>query len=863
MKPDNIAQPNVAVKVSPKWKKLLWVIPLTLLLLVALAWLTALLLEDAIKQKIVAEINEQVTVPVHIKGDINFSLLKHFPYASLTFTDVSIEDRLQKQHKNLLRVHEFSFLCNIYSLFGQEIEFSKIVVKNGELNLLKDKSGNTNFDILKAGKTDTKPMAVRLKKVQIQNLQFHIVDQSQQLYATVQMKDAQLSGNFNDNYFLLKAKSKLLVSRAAVKNETFLSGKSVMADIQLDVNKSQKKFNLRKSEISINQTKFNAKGFLSSLKNGAQVNFTLINTGNDIRQLIELIPEKYKSKFANTSGSGEYSIRTNINGMLNKNSSPNIKVEATLTDGEVQLSTYNKILQQVNTTVSYEYDDRGNDRLEISNFNCTLNNLPFNFKLTLNQLNNPTFNFFSNGVLQLSELESFIPDSVVQDLGGTITFNQFHLSGRKEDFTNVETSTLTGSGEFKLNEVEFRQNGISYGNISGILKYENQLIDATDLTLNFLSTDFSFTGTVHHLFAFVYNLSSKRKTNGVELGVNGKVHANTFNLTGILDAYDKKNRPESQRKDKIDIREIFNMKGNLEVDIERFLFREMEFKDLHTAVQIAPGAIRINRLNTWAMAGSLQAGGLIQFTPDNALKMQLDVTAIDLSIPHIFTACENFGQKTLSDKNLKGTVSTAVSLDATWLNYKTLDTKNLSCIIDFNIKNGELIKFEPLRAASKFIRIEELEHIRFADLSNTIKIANERIDVPEFEIKTSALNLIFWGYHHFNNDIDYHLKINLHKLLAQKFKRNTNQAQYIEDDPYEGVNIYLSMTGNLRSPIIKFDKPTIRKKIVNDFKNEKQVLKDLLKNAPKRIDEHEQKREDKYFDLRNEPVFMDFDTTIN
>ena len=57
------------------------------------------------------------------------------------------------------------------------------------------------------------------------------------------------------------------------------------------------------------------------------------------------------------------------------------------------------------------------------------------------------------------------------------------------------------------------------------------------------------------------------------------------------------------------------------------------------------------------MGGDVRASGLIEFTPDNSLVMKLDVTAIDLAIPTIFKQCENFGQTTLTDKHLKGTVS--------------------------------------------------------------------------------------------------------------------------------------------------------------------------------------------------------------
>ena len=159
------------------------------------------------------------------------------------------------------------------------------------------------------------------------------------------------------------------------------------------------------------------------------------------------------------------------------------------------------------------------------------------------------------------------------------------------------------------------------------------------------------------------------------------------------------------------------------------------------------------------------------------------------------------------------------------------------------------------------VRIEELKDIRFSDLENTIKIANSRIDIPEFEIKTSALNLIFFGFHHFDNTIDYHFKINLHKLLAQKFRRNRSDEQYIESDPYEGVNLHLTMKGNLGNPEIKFDKALTRNKIQTDFKNEKSVLKDLLKNSSKKIDNQENRREEKYFNVKEQPQFIEFDST--
>ncbi len=844
-----------------KWLKAVAVILVIATLTLVLLMLLAKLLEDKIKTKIITEVNQQIDVPVKVDGDITLSLIRHFPYASLTFSDISIDDRLNNRDQKLLQAEEFSLLCNIFSLFGDELEFSKVVLRNGELNLVKNSSGKTNFEIFKKQSSQpTSNLSIQLKKALIKSVHFTFNDYTQSIATDVNIEEVLLGGNFGEESFKLHSSSKLNVAYLRMSGEEFLSNRNLKADISLNVNKARKKYEFTEGAISIDNSEFTITGFFATLKNNTQLDFKLLNGGKDIQQLFSLFPEKYKANFAHASGTGEYAIVASVKGNVGKTSLPDISASVDLKNSEIQLGRYNKLLKNVNAKASYSLAKDGTDKLQISNFNCTLNEQPFNFKLSLVHLSNPDFDFYANGILHVEELQELIPDSLVQDMGGTITFNNFHLKGSKRDFTEVENSSLTGSGEFRLNGIEFRQNGVTYGNINGLLKYENQLIDAQNFTFNFLSTDFNFTGTIENLFPYVFNLSTKRRANDIVLGINGSVKTQTFNLSGILETYDKKNRPQTQVREKIKIREIFNMKGNLVVDMERFVFRQMNFTNLKTNLLVAPGMVQINQLSANAMKGQIRTAGLITFTDDNSLNLNIDLRATELNIPQIFSECENFGQTALTDKNLKGTVSIAIVLNATWKNYKELDESSLSAIIDYQIKNGELIKFEPLKAASKFIKMEELEDIRFADLENTVKIGEGRIDVPEFEIKTSALNLMFFGYHYFNNDIDYHFKINLHKLLAQKFSRRNQDADYIESDPYEGVNIYLTMTGNLSNPKIKFDKSSVRKKVLTDFRNEKDVLKGLLKNSPRIVNEAEQKREEKYFDIKEQPQFMDFDT---
>ncbi|MFN8298569.1 MAG: AsmA-like C-terminal region-containing protein [Chitinophagales bacterium] len=852
---------NGQVQIKPvrsRIKRIILVLVTTIIALFAVAIIAAWVLEDKIKAKIVAELNERIDAKIEIKGGINLSLFKHFPYASLTFNDVIINDKLRKG-KKLAGVSEISLLCNIYSLFSDEVEFKRIVVRDGEINLYRDDAGRANYLILKEQKADTgKGMAIQLNKVEIKRIRLNYTDKTQASVFDVTVNQAALKGMFEEAAFVLDVSCKLSVKKASVQEEHFLEGKDLSAEVSINVDKVKKRYDFNKGKLAIGESEFAVNGFFASAKGGTQVDFKLTNEGKDLQQLVALFPEGIRQNMAGAEGTGAYSILATVKGTIGKSVLPAVNIAATLKDSQVKFGQYNKLLKEVNATATYELDAAGNDKLVISNFDCKLNEQPFHFKLSIDQLKNPSFSFFANGVLQLEELSAFVPDSVVQDIGGAITFTNFALSGRKSDFTDVENSTLTGSGKFALNGVEFRNNGITYGNIGGVLTYDKQVIEAQNFTLNFLSTDFSFTGTIQNLFAFAYNLSKKRSSNGVVLGVNGHVKAQTFNLSGILEAYNRKNRPQAQIREKINIREVLNMQGNLSVDIDRFIYNKMEFTEVRSSLQVAPGVIRINELTARAMQGDVKATGVVAFTTSNDLNMRCDIRAAGLSLPTIFQQCENFGQTALTDRHLKGTITTALSFDATWRNYKEFDPHALTAIVDFSIKDGELINFEPLRAASKFIRLEELEDIKFSELANTIKIANGRLDLPEFEIKSSALNLIIYGYHYFDNTVDYHFKINLHKLLAQKFRRRTD-LQYMEDDPYEGVNIYLSMSGKINDPQIKLDKASTRNKIKEDFKKEKDVLKNLLNNNTPKVDENEKKREDKYFDVKEQPQFMDFE----
>ncbi|MCW3126482.1 MAG: hypothetical protein JWO03_2140, partial [Bacteroidetes bacterium] len=336
----------------------------------------------------------------------------------------------------------------------------------------------------------------------------------------------------------------------------------------------------------------------------------------------------------------------------------------------------------------------------------------------------------------------------------------------------------------------------------------------------------------------------------------------SFDLSSILKTYDKKGKPHHEgEKTKVDVRDVFNMQGHLTVSIDKFVFEKMHFENIKTDLTLVPYRIDVNSLSADAMGGQITNSGYIAFTPGKHMILNLGLNIDKVDLPVLFKEYDNFGQKTLTDANLKGRFSATLAIRTVWNNYKEIDFDKLSGNLTCSVLHGELNNFDPIKSASAFIKVDELNHIVFSDLTNTLSIKDRVITIPRMEIQSSAVNLIMSGTHTLDNNIDYHIKVNLHKLLAAKFGQRDRDVQYIEEDPYDGVNLYLTLTGDISNPKIKYDRESVKKKIKQDLADQKQELKDLFKKdkTKKPAKEEETKREEKYYDTRKKPEYIEFE----
>jgi hypothetical protein len=203
-----------------------------------------------------------------------------------------------------------------------------------------------------------------------------------------------------------------------------------------------------------------------------------------------------------------------------------------------------------------------------------------------------------------------------------------------------------------------------------------------------------------------------------------------------------------------------------------------------------------------------------------------------VDINRLFIEFENFGQTVVKDENIRGLVDAEIDFEAIATSTLSIDPSLVYSKVDLVINQGQLIRFEPLEALSKFISLNELMDVKFSQLKNTIEIRNRKIIIPQMDIASSAISISASGVHSFDNIVEYHLKLLLSDILAKKAKKARKDVEefgVVQDDGLGRTSLFISMIGPVSDPVISYDSQGAREKVKNDLVKEKQSMKQLLK----------------------------------
>lgn len=823
----SIQSPKKSSGIFRALKRILIFFFVLIILLAGSVFVIGFYYQDEVKEYVIGELNKQLNTEIIVDGkDIDFTVIRNFPYASVDFKNIKALDAVQSKHKDtLFKAGRISFQFNIKDIFNKNYHIKKVEVDNVDLKIKIDKNGKDNYHFWKeSADTSSTAFSFALEKIVLKQVHVFYKDLQSKQNIDVLINRSNLTGAFSNDNYSLETASDLFVNHIRTDDVNYLQKKNVHAEVALNVDNKTSSYKIKDTKIKIENLLFEVIGNIITANDQSIVNLGIKGKEMDIKSVLSLIPEKYKSKINDYKSDGAFYFTSTIQGSWSGDQSPEIEADFGIKNADITQVKDDIVLHNVNLKGHYFNGNKNEPSvLTLIPFTAIIDQGSIAGELSLKNLTNPSFKGKIKADISLEKLQRFIKIDTIETVSGQLKIDaSYSGEGKNISSGNYENVSTSGNLWISNMNVKLKNDILEFGKINGDFTFDNNDLIVNDLSGTASSSDFNLKGSFKNLMGFI--LKEKE-----DITVDAKLHSNYINLNEIL--ANKDENTSSDNKYKLKFSEYIDV--NLNSEIERLEFRKFNASNIRGVIKLQDKKMVVDPITFSTMSGNITTSGLVDGSDSTKLLVTCFSEASKINITQLFQQFENFGATAITDKNIKGVAGFKVQFASVLSPELDMDMDKLYAGIDMTIENGELNNVEAMKSMSRFIELKELENIRFATLKNQIEVKHQQVTIPKMEIKSSALTIMLSGTHSFENVINYKIKLSLNELLSKKAKQAKKQNEEfgeVADDGLGRTNIFLSMTGTVDEPVIKYDSKSAIQNVKQDLKVEKQTLKTILKD---------------------------------
>ena len=771
---------------------------------------------------VLAQINKELSAELKIESS-DVTLFKNFPNVSLDLLGVSIS----KNNSSIFKANHVYLGFNIEDIINKNYHIQVIKIDSGQFQLVVDKKGQANFDIIKPKTTaekDTSSFLVELEKVKFDNVAIRFTNyQTKQLYHTF-LNNAEFEGKFSNKVFDLKIDAKALVEKCSAEDIEFITDKKVELSASININNELKTYIFKNAALKIDELDLLVNGSLKETAKGNNADIRFDAKKISITSLLSILPITLPAEVLAYQTSGNVYFKGSVIGLITPHSNPRIETTFGINNGSLKNEKLNLSLHNISLLGEFNNGDKktlATSSLYLKNVKAQLLNDNINANIQLTNLAKPLLDLSVNGSMDLNNLFKLFPNKSIEKISGTVNFDSKIKANLKDADASKIWKQAGNYGNFDLNINELKVKDIdkTINNLKATFGLNGADLKIENCALNLNQTDVSIKGYLNNFLGYLFSANEildadiNYKSDFVDLA-----HV-IFAPTNAENAKNKSNQQYNLPK---------NIRLTLNASIKELRHKQFIAHQVETKLQVLPMQIMVEKFTCSAFNGTLALSTKIVNSTQGNYFVESKINIKNIQLTDAFKQCENFGQNNITYQNISGTYSGNIDFAGVWDEKLNCKKDKILALISVQIKNGQLINYKPLEALSKYISLSDLQNLKFADLNNTIEIKQQTIVIPKMQIDNNALNITMSGSQNFDNFLDYNLKLNLTELLKKKRKPKDNEFGE-EDEKTKGLNLFISMRGPIDNLKISYDKANVKANIKQNIKQEGQTIKELIK----------------------------------
>jgi AsmA-like C-terminal region len=810
-------------------KKIIKIILIVLLVLMGVAFAAPFIFKGKIIALAKKEINNNLNARVEFT-DIDISFFKHFPKVAASLKNLQVTGQDEFSADTLFSAKDIDIALNLMSVIrGTGFKVYSVNVDEPRIHVIVAKDGKANWDIVKpdtaatATATENKPFQLNLQSYSITNGYLKYDDAAGNMSSEIINLNHNGSGDFTSDLFTLTTKTTAdAVSFVYGKVPYFSKTKtSIDADIQVD-NKTNK-YSFKTDKVLLNELKLNTEGFFQ-LVNDSVYNMDIKYNApsTDFKNILSLIPVVYQKNFASVKTSGAAIFNGFVKGIYSSNQIPAYNLNLDIKNGFFQYPDLPKPVKNINLTVKIDNPDGITDHtvVDIRQGHIEMDNEPFDFRVLVKT---PVSDMFvdavAKGKLDLSKVAQLVKLEAGTTLSGLLNAN-VNVNGFVSAIQNQQYDKFNAAGTVNLSNFSYASKAYPDGvKLNSLLaSFNPRNVTLSDLTGQYLKTNFSANGTIDNLLAY---LLKNQSLSGVL-----NIKADQMNLNDWMGT--SADTLSKQTASSAPFAVPANLNFTVNAGVDKVRYDNVDLQNLAGSLTIKDETVSINNVKSSALDGTINLNGfystkLSKKKPDINLSYEVK----DLDVQKTFNAFNTVQKLMPIGKFLGGKINSQLSFTGKLGDNMMPDLSSLTGNGNLLLIEGFLKKFAPLEKLATTLNVKELESISIKDVKNYIEFANGKVLVKPFKIKINQIDMEIGGMHGFDQSMDYVINMKLPRALMGD-KGNAYLNNLVSQINNKGVpvnlsdfvNLKINMGGTITNPVLKTDLKQAASSLADDLKKQ-------------------------------------------
>lgn len=780
-------------------------------LIILAAILIPVFFKDHIRAAIDAELEKSLTATVFYDvDDFSVSLLRSFPNLSVRMSEFGIKGEGVFESDTLAAVKNFELTVDLSSLFG-DVSVNKIQIDEPRIMVMVLEDGTANYDIAVPSEEianeevpdegEASDMAIKIDRWEINNAEVVYYDQSMAFYTTISGFFHSGSGNLRSDVFEMVTKTTAEAISLGFEGTEYLSNKSLDADIIMNMDMANMKFDFAENRVTVNDFGFGFDGFIAMLGDDIEMDITFAGNEIDLKSVLSLIPGAYEEYLEGITASGDIAFDGFVRGVYNDDSMPRVKSTLNIANGKIIAADAPAPVEKLRTEFTFDYPsaDLAETNMQVD-FGAEMAGQQMGVKLDFRNLVDYQWDLKADVNADMAKLSKVLPmpETVLK---GVLDVD-LATAGRMSDVDAENWGALPTTGSFKAKDFFYSSPDLPQGfGMSAVdASFDPSEINLSKFEGNAGRTDLNLTGKLTNYLAFalgdeesfVGNLAFNSKLIDVDEWMTGEVQEVSEDTTASAPL------------------EVVRIPTNVDFtfasSIDEIKYTDLTLSNFAGKILVKDGSVILEK------SGFEMLNGLFEMTGEYASAQETPSFDFDfgikgLSIPKAFDAFTPIQKMVPVAKNATGNFSTNFKANGLLGSDMMPIMNSISGSGLVEIAEAAITDVKVLDGIRKVANLKGDGSGSMAELKDVLlnmEIKDGRISVKPFNMKIAGNDAVISGSSTLDGGLDYAMAMKVPSGQAGQAVNNllsnvTGGKQLVS----EYLDLNLGIGGTYNDPKIK------------------------------------------------------------